>query len=38
MAGDAVLYDFGQAAHARRHDRHFARHRLERRHAEALLS
>ena len=35
--GHAVLDDFRQPADVRRHDRHLARHRLERRQAEALL-
>ena len=36
-SGHAVVDDFRQAADARRDDRHLAGHRLERRHAEALL-
>ena len=35
--GDAVLDDFWQPADVRRHDRHLARHGLERREPEALL-
>ena len=36
-AGHAVLDDLGQPADARRDHRHLARHRLERRQAEAFL-
>jgi len=36
-AAHAVLDDLGQPAHARRDHRDFARHRLERREAKALL-